>query len=257
MGVFGSGKNRAVPGARLHTDFILKSSGEYLALVKPDGTVATEFAPAFPQQYPDISYGVGQDVTTNLLAAVGAPTKVLIPASGALGFTWTQNGFNDSGWISGTTGVGYETAVPGFAVRNFKANVTVGSLTAAEGVISNPAQQSAVYGENATTINYLNTGSSAHYSGDRTFPGFTIGSDVEDYVIEATATLTIPAAGDWTFGVNSDDAFRLPVITRCGWFSMSGAAVRKWSCSRPREIMLFGTRQTSAWLVTPPTAVWR
>src|SRR6266545_929315 len=211
MVVFASGKNRAVPGARLHTDFSLKASGEYLALVKPDGTVATEFAPAFPQQYPDISYGVGQDATTNLLAAVGAPTKVLIPANGTLGSTWTQNGFNDTGWISGTTGVGYETAVPGFAVRNFKANVTVGSLTAAEGVISNPAQQSAVYGENAPVINYFNTGSSAHYSGDRTFPGFTIGSDVEDYVIEATATVTIPAAGDWTFGVNSDDGFGLTI----------------------------------------------
>ena len=43
--VFASGKNRAVAGAPLHTDFSLKASGEYLALLKPDGSVATEFAP--------------------------------------------------------------------------------------------------------------------------------------------------------------------------------------------------------------------
>src|SRR5260370_50827 len=56
--VFASGKNRAVPGAPLHTDFSLKASGEYLGLLKPDSSVATEFAPTFPPQYPDISYGL-------------------------------------------------------------------------------------------------------------------------------------------------------------------------------------------------------
>src|SRR6266498_2296152 len=59
--IFASGKNRAVPGAPLHTDFSLKAGGEYLALVKPDGTVATEFTPVFPEQFPDISYGLAQD----------------------------------------------------------------------------------------------------------------------------------------------------------------------------------------------------
>src|SRR6266404_1729732 len=36
MVVFASGKNRAIAGAQLHTDFSLKASGEYLALLKPD-----------------------------------------------------------------------------------------------------------------------------------------------------------------------------------------------------------------------------
>ncbi len=53
--VFASGKNRSVPGQPLHTDFSLKASGEYLALLKPDGSVATEFAPVFSAQYPDVS----------------------------------------------------------------------------------------------------------------------------------------------------------------------------------------------------------
>src|SRR5207302_555377 len=56
--VFASNKNRRFAGAPLHTNFKLSASGEYLALVMPDAvTKATEFAPAFPQQYPDIAYG--------------------------------------------------------------------------------------------------------------------------------------------------------------------------------------------------------
>ncbi|MHC4823698.1 MAG: lamin tail domain-containing protein, partial [Planctomycetota bacterium] len=56
--VFASDKNRAVSGLELHTDFKLTSSGEYLALVLPDGvTVQSEYAPGFPPQDEDISYG--------------------------------------------------------------------------------------------------------------------------------------------------------------------------------------------------------
>ena len=59
--VFASSKDRkpAAPG-ELHTDFKLSASGEFLALIKPDGTsVATEFAPEYPSQGTDISYGLG------------------------------------------------------------------------------------------------------------------------------------------------------------------------------------------------------
>ncbi len=57
--VFASNKNRAVSGQELHTDFKLSASGEYLALVQSDGvTIQSQFAPEFPLQYPDISYGL-------------------------------------------------------------------------------------------------------------------------------------------------------------------------------------------------------
>ena len=56
--VFASGKNRIAPGAPLHTNFQLASDGEYLGLFAPDATTATtEFAPAYPPQRVDISYG--------------------------------------------------------------------------------------------------------------------------------------------------------------------------------------------------------
>src|SRR5258706_92559 len=41
--VFASGKNRAVAGAPLHTDFHLDTEGEDLALLDPRGAVAREF----------------------------------------------------------------------------------------------------------------------------------------------------------------------------------------------------------------------
>src|SRR5690349_20240687 len=175
--VFASGKTRSVPGLPLHTDFSLKASGEYLGLLKPDGSVATEFAPLFPPQYPDISYGLSQDVTTNRLLVAGASARVLVPLDGSLGTAWTQAGFDDSSWLSGPTGIGYETAVPGFAVHTYVANVGVCSLAAAQSVITDPSQQLAVFGENAPVINYLNTGGSANYGNDRTFPGLTLGID--------------------------------------------------------------------------------
>ncbi|HEY5914750.1 MAG TPA: lamin tail domain-containing protein [Verrucomicrobiae bacterium] len=57
--VFASLKDRAVPGAELHTNFRLESEGEYLALVEPDGaTVASTFSPGFPPQRANVSYGI-------------------------------------------------------------------------------------------------------------------------------------------------------------------------------------------------------
>lgn len=46
-------------GGRLHTNFSLAASGEYLGLIEPDGaTVAHAFAPTFPPQVRGISYGI-------------------------------------------------------------------------------------------------------------------------------------------------------------------------------------------------------
>src|ERR1035437_8606388 len=88
--VFASNKNRRVAGAPLHTNFKLSGSGEYLALVLPDGlTKATEFAPAFPQQYADISYGY---VMTGVGVMTGPPTYLDPPTPG----TWNSN----SGWAA-------------------------------------------------------------------------------------------------------------------------------------------------------------
>ncbi|MDX1961978.1 MAG: lamin tail domain-containing protein [Pirellulales bacterium] len=107
--VFASDKNRAVAGQQLHTNFKLGADGEYLALVEANGTTkASEFTPAFPLQSTNISYGGAFGSTNSTLIGPNAPAKVLIPPNNSLNLTWTNPGFNDAGWLSGATGIGYE-----------------------------------------------------------------------------------------------------------------------------------------------------
>ncbi len=71
--VFASGEGRALSGASLHTNFRLKNTGEYLALVGPGPSVLHEFAPSFPPQRTDLSYGLlAGDVS--LARYLGVPT---------------------------------------------------------------------------------------------------------------------------------------------------------------------------------------
>ena len=213
MLVWASGKNRTTVGAPLHTSFSLNSAGEYLALVRPDDTLASEFAPTFPAQYDDVSYGVVQQTTVTTLLSNTALARVLVPTSGTLGTNWTSRTFDASAWRAGTNGVGYQALVSGFLVRKFNAVGvgTIGSVATAESVITNTALQSASYTEQRATINYLGTGGTGHYGSDAAFPGQTIGVGMANIVVEATGTITIPTAGNWTFGVNSDDGFRLTI----------------------------------------------
>ncbi|HUT13754.1 MAG TPA: lamin tail domain-containing protein [Thermoguttaceae bacterium] len=97
--VFASAKDRADPGAPLHTNFRLGSEGEYLALVQSDGTtIAHEFAPAYPEQYADVSYGFAQSTIPYVVE--GAELAYLVPSvsEAGLGTTWTQPGFGDGSW---------------------------------------------------------------------------------------------------------------------------------------------------------------
>jgi CotH kinase protein/Concanavalin A-like lectin/glucanases superfamily/Lamin Tail Domain/Bacterial Ig domain/Immunoglobulin domain len=107
--VFASGKDRRTPGAPLHTNFRLSGAGDYLALVKPNGTnVVSAFAPAFPPQVADVSYGIVRDSSPVSLLAPGAPARALVPADGNLGLDWTAFEFDEASWAAGATGVGYD-----------------------------------------------------------------------------------------------------------------------------------------------------
>jgi hypothetical protein len=55
--VWASEKNRTNPVAPLHTNFKLERNGEYLALVDSRTNVASAFAPTYPAQRSDVSYG--------------------------------------------------------------------------------------------------------------------------------------------------------------------------------------------------------
>ena len=113
--VFASGKDLRDPGEQLHTSFKLTTDGEYLALVRPDGvSVASEYNPGYPGQTPDVSFGLRPDTTNMVLVGEDSACALLVPTNGSLGQSWTQAGFNDSGWISGPQGVGYEVSPTGY-----------------------------------------------------------------------------------------------------------------------------------------------
>jgi len=218
--VFASEKDRRDPTKPLHTNFKLRASGAYLGLLMEDGvTVSHEYAPQYPEQLGNISYGLPQNATT--LVATGATVSYLVPTVNDAGKPWTLTSFNDSGWYPGKTGLGFGNATPGFKVTYYKANITVDTLSAAESVISNPSYQSNVVTATPSVINYLNTEGGAHYGNDLPFPGTTIGNDVDNFVILATGMVSIPQTGYWTFGVNSDDGFELKLTKGTSTFTTS------------------------------------
>jgi len=111
MVIFASGKDRRIPGQELHTNFKLSADGEYLALVRPDLTLATEFSPEFPRQFPDVSYGSENRIGTTTLVTSNAAIRFLIPANASVDGVWEQTNFDDSAWPAGVNGVGYETGI--------------------------------------------------------------------------------------------------------------------------------------------------
>ncbi|MGC8828354.1 MAG: lamin tail domain-containing protein [Verrucomicrobiia bacterium] len=112
MVIFASGKNRAIPGRPLHTNFKLDAVGEYLALVEPDGvTIATEFSPKFPLQVPNVSYGFPNVISKTTFIDSNSLVRILVPISSENQEDWKNLDFPDSTWTIGPNGVGYETNI--------------------------------------------------------------------------------------------------------------------------------------------------
>ena len=206
--VWASSKNRRTDPAKLHTNFSLNAGGEYLALVAPDGaTRPGEFAPTFPPQEPDESFGVPFS-TTNLLSA-GAASSALVPPDGSLGQSWTQPGFvPGAGWIHGPTHLGFGVPTPGFFIEEKLSPTALTSITTAETLLNDISAVGLLTGV-TPAVNFTgDTGGDGRF-GD----GLPVlhGGDQSNFAMRATATLVIPTAGAWTFCVNSDEGFRLRI----------------------------------------------
>ncbi len=88
--VFASEKDRAISGEELHTNFKLKAAGEYLALVRPDGvTIEFEYAPDFPEQLTDTSYGLSHSLINREARYFVTPTPGATNNNGFSGFANT------------------------------------------------------------------------------------------------------------------------------------------------------------------------
>ncbi len=83
--VFASGKNRTNNLAPLHANFRLPKQGSYLALITPSKNIASEFAPTYPPQAADVSYGSVRGEPT-IRGAMLRPTPGRANASSGGGF---------------------------------------------------------------------------------------------------------------------------------------------------------------------------
>ncbi|MGV3771467.1 MAG: lamin tail domain-containing protein [Verrucomicrobiales bacterium] len=112
--VHASGKNR-VSGSRLHSNFSLSIDGEYLALVRADGTVAHDFDPQFPQQFRDTSYGynpTGAEFVYFTTATPGAANS-----AGMEGFVEDTKFSHDRGFYTNAFNLTITTATAGATIR--------------------------------------------------------------------------------------------------------------------------------------------
>ncbi len=220
--IFASSKNRINPAGQLHTNFALNAGGEYLALSSPLGIKSSEFSPAFPPQEKDVSFGVPFSSTT--LVASGQSARYLVPAGATPATaTWTAPAFNDSGWANGPTGLGFGLLVPGMLVKEVQTNYDMGSLAAVDAALAGTPNPPALVANTQIrqVINFLGDGADGRFGSNLSFalPGETHG-------LRATGFLSIPTAGAWTLGVNSDDGSRLRVdLNNDGDFLDAGETV--------------------------------
>ena len=202
--VFASSKNRINPAANLHTNFALGAGGEYLALISPLGVMSTEFSPTFPPQEDDVSYGAA--FTSTNLITTGQTASYLVPSSATpTTATWTAAAFNDGAWASGATGLGFGLLVPGMLVKEVQTNFDMGTLAALDAALAGTPSPPTLMANTQIrpVINFLGDG------GDGIFPTMFFALPGETHGLRATGFLSLPAAGAWTLGVNSDDGSRL------------------------------------------------
>jgi len=128
--VWASNKDRSDPSSELHANFKLSAGGEFLALVEPDGfTIASQFAPEYPAQFTDVSYGTTETAVVTSLIDSSTEVHAFVPTSNVLGTSWTATGFTPGiGWTSGSSmGVGYDDNPDYLTLINTDINVQMNS----------------------------------------------------------------------------------------------------------------------------------
>jgi hypothetical protein len=201
--VWASGKDRRKPGSHLHTNFSLNAKGEYLALMRPDGTPEQSFIDGVPALSTGESYGI--NFGTKKLISPGTPCRYF-DSGQALPSNWTQPEFDDSSWKSGAQPLGYGICVKGLTVRQVIASPSLGgvsNLAQADALVTLPKGHPNISAEKtflAPQLNLLGEGSDGHYDANIAIP-----QPGEPYAIRAIGTLLIQEDGIYTFGLNSDD----------------------------------------------------
>jgi len=93
----------------LHTNFGLSAGGEYLALTGTSGAIVSEYAPSFPAQTANISFGLGTNAITGFLLT---PTPGTANSAAATGFATKPTVSRPGGWFTGMVEVTLATTTP-------------------------------------------------------------------------------------------------------------------------------------------------
>ena len=195
-------------GTSYHTNFKLSATNGNEDVVLSDPTqLVVHNITNFPDQFGDISYGIAQDITTTEFVASGADAKYLVGVGNP--GAWTGIAYNDTSWTDAQTGIGYADLTPGFDVKTYtQPGTAIANLSIALQIVDVPGNE--IASENAAVFNYFNSDNHGHYSTlESQFPGLT--GTADDFAVEANALVTIPTAGSYSFGVNSDDGFQLTI----------------------------------------------
>lgn len=219
--VFASGKDRRNPAANLHTNFSLSKGGEYLALVRPDDSVAEEFSPAYPAQDPNRSYGLSNGAfyffNTPTPGAANGPPSSLGKVEDTV-FSVTRGFFN------APISVAITTATPGATIRYtrdgsrptattglvYSGPIAINSTTILRAAAFKPGYDAT----NVDTQTYLYLDSVIRQSANGTpptgWPGGSPNGQVMDYAMDSRVVDHVdPSAG----GVNQVKASLLALPT--------------------------------------------
>ncbi|MEM7233397.1 MAG: CotH kinase family protein, partial [Planctomycetota bacterium] len=110
--VFASAKNRRDAAAELHTNFRVDDSGEYVALVAPDGRTVVS-APPVPPLSAEVSFGrLGNASIVRELVSSRSDARFLV-ATETIPSSWQDPFFVDSSWSRARASLGYEVDARG------------------------------------------------------------------------------------------------------------------------------------------------
>ncbi len=191
-----------------HTTFSLDSDGEYLALVKPDGlTIVSEFLPEFPQQFQDVSYGLGIGSDSTFFIDPNTLVDYFVPSDNSLATTWTQVGFNHSWLTTSNNGIGYAIDDPNVQNPGINENIVANwSFSSGE----TPTLDSSSNNLDATVIG-ANWSSVGYIGGAYVFDG------VDDYLtISNTETMNHESDFSWTAWIKTSGSGSVMALAPTG-----------------------------------------
>ena len=111
--VFANDRNLTPTSGELATNFKLTGTGEYLGLIRPDGTIAHEYEPTFPAQADDVSYGL----LSGSEQFFTSPTPGAANRGGTQGIVADTKFSVDRGYFDSAFDLAITTATPGATIR--------------------------------------------------------------------------------------------------------------------------------------------